>query len=125
MPVPLVKSHGAEQTAAVDGLWSIAMKQNSGGYGCRPEERQRLEALRDAQAGVTAAAAAPTPAKGKPAKPDPKVSCGTLSTCIHTDIHTLTCTHAPTPVFNAPCMIICCAGSLLLQYADIHDRDPC
>ncbi|DBA87705.1 hypothetical protein WJX77_003659 [Trebouxia sp. C0004] len=35
------------------------------------EERQRLEALRDAQAGNTAAA--PVPAvKGKPAKPDPK-----------------------------------------------------
>ena len=42
---------------------------------CRPEERQRLEALRDAQAGITAAAAAvaAAPVKGKPAKPDPKV----------------------------------------------------
>ena len=39
---------------------------------CRPEERQRLEALRDAQAGTTAAAPVPA-AKGKPAKPDPKV----------------------------------------------------
>ncbi|DBA71290.1 TPA: Adenylate kinase 7 [Trebouxia sp. C0005] len=35
------------------------------------EERQRLEALRDAQAGITAAAPAPA-VKGKPAKPDPK-----------------------------------------------------
>ena len=41
---------------------------------CSPEERQRLEALRDAQAGITAAAAAAAaPVKGKPAKPDPKV----------------------------------------------------
>ena len=41
-------------------------------FGCRLEERQRLEALRDAQAGVIAAAV-PVPPKGKPAKPDPKV----------------------------------------------------
>ena len=41
-------------------------------FGCRLEERQRLEALRDAQAGAIAAAT-PAPPKGKPAKPDPKV----------------------------------------------------
>lgn len=44
---------------------------------CRPEERQRLEALRDTQAAAAAAAAAgapPAPVKGKPAKPDVKVA---------------------------------------------------
>ena len=42
---------------------------------CRPEERQRLEALKDAQAAAAVAAGVPpAPVKGKPAKPDPKVA---------------------------------------------------
>ena len=40
---------------------------------CRAEERLRLEALRDGQA-AAAAAAQPIAAKGKPVKPDPKVT---------------------------------------------------
>lgn len=53
---------------------------------CRPEERQRLEALRDAQAAATAAAAGTpsAPIKGKPAKPDPKVTL--LSPTPHTHL---------------------------------------
>lgn len=51
----------------------MAKKCNGEGVtACRPEERQRLEALRDTQA--AAAGSQPAAAKGKPAKPDPKVA---------------------------------------------------
>jgi len=65
---------------------------------CRLEERQRLEALRDAQAGVTAAAAPVPAAKGKPAKPDPKVLLNWTtvfgSCCPHCALHAC---HASAP----------------------------